>query len=129
MISRRHLRTTTALVLLAVLVIMTASQPIARGQALVSTVNVGGTSYGVAYDSVKGEVFVTHFFNDSVSVLSDASNAVIATVHLAQNYEPVGVVFDSGKGELFVANYGANTVSIISDSTDKAVTNVSVGAY
>ncbi len=39
--------------------------PFARGQALVATVNVGGTSYGIAYDSGKGEIFVTHFFNDS----------------------------------------------------------------
>ncbi len=129
MVSRRPLHAATALALLAVLVLMSASQPFAHGQAVVATVNVGGTSYGVAYDSGKGEIFVTHFFNDSISVLSDANNAVAATIHLSQNYEPVGIAYDPAKGEMFVANYGANTVSVISDATDKAITNVSVGAY
>jgi YVTN family beta-propeller protein len=98
-------------------------------QAVVATANVGGTSYGVAYDSGKGEIFVTHFFNDTVTVLSDSNNAVVSTLSLGVNYEPVGVAYDSAKGEIFVANYGANTVSVISDATGKAVTNVTVGAY
>jgi YVTN family beta-propeller protein len=118
-----------ALGLLILLVFSASSHPFAHGQALVATTNVGGTSYGVAYDSGKGEVFVTHFFNDSVSVLSDANNAVVATVQFGQNYEPTGLTYDSGKGEVFVANYGANTVSVISDETNKVLLNVSVGAY
>jgi YVTN family beta-propeller protein len=96
---------------------------------VVASVTTGGNSYGVAYDSGKGEIFVTHFFNDSITVLSDENNAVVATIQFGQNYEPDGIAYDSAKGELFVANYGANTVSVISDSTDKVITNVSVGAY
>jgi YVTN family beta-propeller protein len=129
MVSRHAIHSTRALVLLVALVLATAALPFAHGQALVGSVNVGGTSYGVAYDSGKGEVFVTHFFNDSITVLSDSNNAVVTTIHLAQNYEPVGLAYDSAKGEIFVANYGANTVSIISDATDKAIMNVSVGPY
>ena len=129
MVSRHNFHKTTALVLLAVLLLMSASEPFARGQAMVATVNVGGTSYGLAYDSGKSEVFVTHFFNDTVTVLSDANNAVVATASLGVNYEPVGVAYDSARAEVFVANYGANTVSIISDATNSAVANVSVGAY
>ncbi|MDA4136566.1 MAG: YncE family protein [Thaumarchaeota archaeon] len=111
------------------MVFSASSHPFVHGQALVATANVGGTSYGVAYDSGKGEVFVTHFFNDSVSVLSDTNNNVVATVQFGQNYEPTGLTYDSGKGEIFVANYGANTVSVISDQTNKVLLNVSVGAY
>jgi len=126
----RHGRQTiTALGLLALLVFSASSHPLAHGQGLVATANVGGTSYGVAYDSGKGEVFVTHFFNDSVSVLSDTNNQVVATVQFGQNYEPTGLAYDAGKGEIFVANYGANTVSVISDQTNKVLLNVSVGAY
>ena len=129
MIARYGSKMTTALLLLALLLLSSSTNPFAHGQAVVATVNVGGTSYGVAYDSGKGEIFVTHFFNDSISVLSDTNNAVIATIHFGQNYEPVGIAYDSAMGELFVANYGANTVSVISDATDKVITNVSVGAY
>ncbi len=126
---RYQRQSVTALVLLALLVFASSSHPFAQGQAVVATTNVGGTSYGVAYDSGKGEVFVTHFFNDTITVLSDASNQVATTVHFGQNYEPVGIAYDSGKGELFVANYGANTVSVVSDATYNVITNVSVGAY
>jgi YVTN family beta-propeller protein len=126
---RHSSRSTTVFVLLLLLVFASSTRPFAHGQAVVATANVGGTSYGVAYDSGKGEVFVTHFFNDSISVLSDSNNAVLTTIHFGQNYEPVGIAYDSAKGELFVANYGANTVSIISDATDKVITNVSVGGY
>ena len=118
-----------ALVMLALLVFATASHQTAQAQAVVATTSVGGTSYGVAYDSGTSQVFVTHFFNDSVSVLSDTDNKVVDTIQFGVNYEPVGLAYDSGKGEIFVANYGANTASVISDATDKVLLNVSVGAY
>ncbi len=111
------------------MILGSAIQPFAHAQAVLTTVDSGGTSYGIAYDSGKGEVLVTHFFNDSLTILSDSNNAVVATVHLSQNYEPVGLAYDSARGVIIVANYGANTVSVISDASNKAIANVSVGVY
>ena len=129
MTARHGSKTSTALVLLAPLTLASSSIAFAHGQALAKALDVGGTSYGIAYDSGNGEVFVTHFFNDTVTVVSDANDAVVATIGLGVNYEPVGVAYDSGNGELFVAKYGANTVSVISDATDSVVARVAVGNF
>ena len=70
--------------------------------------NLGGT--GVAYDSGKGEIFVTN--SDLVYVISDTSNTVVAEIPLGG--DPFGIAYDSGKGEIYVANPASNMVSVIS---------------
>ena len=77
---------------------------------------------GVAYDSGKGEVFVANSTN--VSVISDATNKVIATIPVGS--VPTGLAYDGGKGEVFVANSGSNNVSVISDATNKVIATIPV---
>src|SRR3989454_3383179 len=77
----------------------------------------------VAYDSGKGELFVTN--SNSVSVISDATNAVVASIPVGSG----GVAYDSGKGELFVTNPGSNCVSVISDATNAVVASIPAGAF
>ena len=79
---------------------------------------------GVAYDSGKGEVFVANSTN--VSVISDATNKVIATIPVGS--VPTGLAYDGGKGEVFVANSGSNNVSVISDATNKVIATIPVGS-
>ncbi len=45
---------------------------------VVATINVGTFPWGVAYDSAKGEIFVTNASPGTVSVISDSTNTVIA---------------------------------------------------
>jgi len=52
--------------------------------------------------------------SNTVSVISDATNSVVATVNVGSS--PDGAAYDSGQGEVFVANFGSNTVSVISDA-------------
>ncbi len=80
---------------------------------------------GVAYDSGKGEVFVANEVSNNVSVISDASNSVVATIPVGP--APVGVAYDSGKGEVFVANEGSHNVSVISDASNSVVATIPVG--
>jgi YVTN family beta-propeller protein len=80
---------------------------------------------GVAYDSGKGEVFVANYGLDSVLVISDSNNSVVATVPVGSY--PFGLAYDSGKGEVFVANSNSNFTTIISDATNKVISNVTVG--
>ncbi len=95
------------------------------GAALTVSVAVGTAPQGLAYDSAKGEVFVSNPGSNSVSVISDASGSMVATVtHFAG---PLGLAYDSAKGEVFVANYAGNTVSVISDASNSVVANVTVG--
>jgi len=59
-----------------------------------------------------------------VSVISDSTNQVVATV---QNLtSPYGVSYDPSTGEVFVTNWGASSVSVISDSTNQVVATVPV---
>src|SRR5439155_504071 len=81
---------------------------------------------GVAYDSDKGEVFVASYSRNTVSVISDGTHAVIATIP-GCNGDPCGLAYDAGRGEVFVTNFNADTVSVISDTTNTVVANISVG--
>jgi YVTN family beta-propeller protein len=89
------------------------------------TLKTPGGYYGAAYDSDKGEIFVTNADYNSVSVLSDNYNTEVAKITVGKL--PLGVIYDSGKSEIFVANYGSNSVSVISDSNNSVVANVAVG--
>jgi YVTN family beta-propeller protein len=82
---------------------------------VVANITVGTTPYGVAYDSITSEIFVSNHGANSVSVISDSNNAVVATVPVGTT--PAGLAYDSGKGEIFVTNMGDNTVSVISDDS------------
>jgi YVTN family beta-propeller protein len=91
-----------------------------------------GGSYGpMAYDSAKGQIFVTDSSSGAIYVISDNSNKVVATVTLPKLSNPSAIAYDSGTGEIFVANPGDSnapgTVSIISDKTDAIVATVTVG--
>ena len=89
----------------------------ASALSVVATITVGNVPTYVAYDSAKGEVFVANDGSNSVSVISDTTNSVVATVSYVGS-NPFGVTYDSGKGEVFVANSGSNNVSVINDSNN-----------
>ena len=84
----------------------------------------GPISYGEAYDSNKGEIFVANG-NNMVSVISDKTNTVVANVTVGDR--PDEIAYDSGKSEIFVTNNAADTVSVISDSNDSVIATVNVG--
>ena len=75
-----------------------------------------------AYDSGKGELFVADFSSHTVSVISDVTREILATIPVDIN--PNGMAYDSGKGEVFVANTGSNRVSVISDATNTVVATI-----
>jgi YVTN family beta-propeller protein len=106
----------------------------------VATVSVGFDPVESAYDSGRGEVFVSNGcggnascihggvdVNGSVSVISDSTNKVVATIPVGE--QPRGVAYDSGKGEIFVADFFSYNVSVINDRTDKVVATIPVGNY
>src|SRR5947199_1705221 len=111
------------LIQLATLVIASSLVvPLARAETVVATVPVGSVPEGVAYDSAKGEVFVTNLVDGTVSVISDSTNAIVATVTVGSS--PIGVAYDSAKGEVFVTNDRDNTVSVITISTNSEDDNM-----
>ena len=94
------------------------------------TVPSGGVGEYLAYDSILGEIYSTNGESaNTVSVISDSSNTVVATVTVG--VDPVDIAYDAGKGEMFVINdenpasSGLNsTVSVIQDSSNTVVATI-----
>ncbi|MCI4318844.1 MAG: YncE family protein [Thermoplasmata archaeon] len=96
-------------------------------RGLAATVGVGSQPVGVAYDSGKGEVFVTNSGSGNVSVISDATDSVVATISVGS--KPYAAAYDSGKGEVFIANEQGGSVSVVNDTNNSVVATVSTGNY
>ncbi len=84
---------------------------------------------GVAYDSVKGLIYVVNSYSDSswvgtVSVISDSNNTVLESIPVG--VDPYYAAFDSGMGEIFVTNDANDFLSVISDTTNTVVANVTL---
>jgi YVTN family beta-propeller protein len=90
-------------------------------------ISVGNAPEELAYDSARGEIFVTNSASDNVSVINDTTDTVVATIGLTGG--PYGIACDSANGEIFVSYGNSNSVTVISDATDRVVANVTVGAF
>jgi YVTN family beta-propeller protein len=90
-----------------------------------ATVKIGGSPWGVAYDSEMKRFYVVDTAAGMVSVFSDSDFSHIASVSVGR--QPYRDIYDYGRGEIFVANYGDNTVSVISDATNTVVATIAVG--
>ncbi len=111
--------------LIFIVVFALAAANMVHAVGVTNTITVGTSPTGVAYDSAIDEIFVANSGYNTVSVISDASNAVVATVTVGTS--PTGVTYDSTKGEIFVSNHDSNSVSVISDSKNTVVATVPVG--
>ena len=60
-------------------------------------------------------MFVTNEGSNNVSLISDRTNAVVATIPVG--HQPEAVVYDSGKAEVLVANAGSNTVGFLANES------------
>lgn len=88
-----------------------------------------GAAHEIAYDSVKGEIFVSSGTplgegqTPTVTVISDSTNAVVATVTgvAASTINPISIACDSIKGEIFVSD------SVISDTSNTVVAHLPTG--
>ncbi|MFY9717444.1 MAG: YncE family protein [Thermoplasmata archaeon] len=80
-----------------------------------------------AYDSALGEIFVPIWQGGNVSVISDATNRVVAKISVGGS--PRSAVWDPGKDEVFVAPTGSNDVSIISTATNSVVAKFNVSGH
>jgi YVTN family beta-propeller protein len=83
---------------------------------------VGNSGGDLVYDSGRGEIFVANEGSNTVSIISDSNNTVVANVTVGSS--PYGMAYDSSKGEVFVFNEGDNTVSVINDTSDTVIANV-----
>jgi len=119
------LRVWKPLVLLLIAIFVLSAVNMVHALGVTATIPVGGAPSGLAYDSSKGEIFVTNGQDNTTSVISDSTNTVIATIPVG-GY-PYGVAYDSIKNEIFVVNLYSNNVMVISDATNAVVATIPVG--
>lgn len=130
----KTIKKTTLVSVLIILVSLSFSVSIVQAIEVIATIPVGSGPMGVAYDSGKNEIFVANGDN-TVSVISDLSNSVVATISLpSSSLSPIDLVYDSGKGEIFVVNnpgelgmFTSSTVTVISDTNNSVITTISLG--
>ncbi|MGA3111476.1 MAG: carboxypeptidase regulatory-like domain-containing protein [Candidatus Bathyarchaeia archaeon] len=111
------------LLFIAIFILTTVNMVNALG--VTATIPVGKAPANLAYDSGKGEIFVTNGQDNTTSVISDNTNTVIANIPVG-GY-PYGVAYDPAKGEVFVVNLWDNNVMVISDTTNTILATIPVG--
>jgi YVTN family beta-propeller protein len=90
---------------------------------VVASISTDGGPYAVAYDSGKGEVFLTTLAGDKIDVISTTTDTVVA--RLGSGGGPFGAAYDSGKGEVFVVNENSNDATVVNDTNNTLVATVS----
>ena len=97
-----------------------------------TTIDVGRLPTSVAVDQRSGTVWVVNSLDSTVSEISEARRAVIATIKVAAS--PVDIAADSKTGTVWVTCLGPfgkpaadNVVSEISEASGKVVATIKVG--
>ena len=107
---------------------MMSSDVYAADGDIITTISVGSTPWGIAFDSTNNRMYVVNFAAGTVSVINTATNAVVDTISVGSN--AYGIAFDSTNNRMYVANHGSNTVSVINTATnavDATITGVGTG--
>ena len=108
----------------------------ASSNSLLGLIQVGGSPTGIAYDPDNGDLYVTDCGTSNMSVISGATNTVVATFpftltgcaigsKMFMNF--AGIAYDPVSHSIYASNYGNGTVSEINTTTDRVVQAISVG--
>jgi YVTN family beta-propeller protein len=96
-------------------------------RSVIGRTEVGSTPSAVVVDSTDRELFVTNLDNDSVSIVSETSLTVLATVYLPFLSSPAGLSYDGATNDLFVADRDSGNISVISAISQSVVRTIHLG--
>jgi YVTN family beta-propeller protein/parallel beta-helix repeat protein len=94
--------------------------------AVVATVPVGASPYGVAVNAGGAFAYVANFGGNTVSVIDTATNTVVSTVPVGGL--PTAIALDPADTRVYVTNGGDGTVSVIDTASHTVVATIVVGA-
>ncbi len=97
------------------------------GEMKTGSISVGGNPEGLAITPNGAYLYVGDISGNSVSVISTASNTVVAGP-IAVGNTPRGLAVSPNGNVVYVANQGSNDVSIISTASNTVIGTVSVGS-
>jgi YVTN family beta-propeller protein len=89
------------------------------------TVKVGNSPRGIAVSPDGSVAYVTNFKDNTLSVLSTATNTVTDTIAVGAG--PLGIAFAPDGTKAYVVNGFDNSVSVVDTATKKMVTSIPVG--
>jgi YVTN family beta-propeller protein len=93
---------------------------------IVGNITVASEPWAIAFDSANGNIYVTNWGSNNVSVISGTTNTVVGSVPVGTY--PNGIAFDSTNGYLYVTNYQSMNVTVFNGATDTLVKSIPVGA-
>jgi len=94
--------------------------------AIVATIPVGKTPFGVSLSPDGSKVYVTNENSNTVSIINTLSNTVVATI--AAGNTPYGVLVSPDGNELYITNENSNTITVISTATNAIIATIPVGS-
>lgn len=97
---------------------------VVSGSRSIASIRAGTGPTAIAVDNTSGDLYVTNFASNNVSVVSAATNTVSATIPVGTF--PDGAAYDTANGAVYVTNQGSANVSVIVGTTVEA--NIDVGA-
>ena len=90
----------------------------ANADSVIATIIVGTGPYGAIFNPITNHVYTADISSSTVSVIDTASNSVLTTIHLPNNYTPRELALDSKRNYIYTANIFSNTLSVI-DASDQ----------
>jgi YVTN family beta-propeller protein len=97
--------------------------------ATLANISLGYNPGSIAYDSALHELYVANQASGTISVISDTTNSIVATIdlHISGNGGITGMVYDSGMDEMFVSSSAFGGIFVISDKTQQVVATIPLG--
>lgn len=79
-----------------------------------------GDSLFAAYDDQNGNIYVSNWATQNLTVLSGATDRAIASIDL-KGVKAFGVAYDSANGDLYVVNNAGTNLTVVSGATNQVV--------
>ena len=96
----------------------------AWADSVIATITVGTGPYGAIFNPITSHVYTADIASSTVSVIDTASNSVLATIHLPNNYTPRELALDTKRNYIYTANVYSNTLSVIDAATNNVIDTV-----
>ena len=93
---------------------------------VIGVTTVGSGPIEIAFDSVHNRMYVTNYYDNTVSVIDTATNAIIGGP-IGVGAKPRAIAFDPVHKMIYVANYNDNNISIIDTDTNLVIGGGPIG--